>query len=96
MTSGSKSNLASTLSSKLTCAKYHRLGVVARAGERESRARNARVNLIAATSFKGAFKLHDSDSKPQAHEHAAVHLCVTYFRTNKLYLKHLMVPVPGT
>ncbi|DBB09587.1 TPA: hypothetical protein ACH3X3_007422 [Trebouxia sp. C0006] len=33
--------LASTLSSKLTCANYHRLGVVARAGERGSRARNA-------------------------------------------------------
>ena len=32
---------ASTLSSKLTCANYHRLGVIARAGERGSRARNA-------------------------------------------------------
>jgi hypothetical protein len=33
--------LASTLSSKLTCANYHRLGVIARAGERGSRASNA-------------------------------------------------------
>ena len=32
---------ASTLSSKLTCANYHRLGVVARAGERGSHARKA-------------------------------------------------------
>ena len=32
--------LASTLSSKLTCANFHRLGVVARAGERGSRAGN--------------------------------------------------------
>ncbi len=32
---------ASTLSSKLTCANYHRLGVVACAGEGGSRARNA-------------------------------------------------------
>ena len=31
------------LSSELACANYHRLGVVARAGERRSRARNATV-----------------------------------------------------
>ncbi len=36
---------ASTLSSKLTCANYHRLGMVAHAGERGSRARNARAGL---------------------------------------------------
>ena len=35
--------LASTLSFDLTCANYYRLGVVARAGERGSRARNACV-----------------------------------------------------
>ncbi len=39
---------------------------------------------IARTPFRGA--LHGSDSKPQAHEHAAVHLSVSHFRTNKLYL----------
>ncbi len=33
--------LASTLSFQLTCANYHRLGMVARAGESGSRARNA-------------------------------------------------------
>ena len=38
--------LASTLSSKLTCANYHRLGVVARAGERGSRARNANCIIL--------------------------------------------------
>ena len=39
--SGRGALLASTLSSKLTCVNYHRLGVVAGAGERGSRARNA-------------------------------------------------------
>lgn len=48
----------------------------------------------ATTPVRGA--LHGCDSKPKIHEHAAVQLAVTYPVTNKLNLKQLMVPVPGT
>ncbi len=38
--------LASTLSSKVTGANYYRLSVVARAGERKSRARSATAYVV--------------------------------------------------